>query len=466
MQCKFQVAIVGIGPAGLAASQVLLRHGAHVLLIDENRRPGGQLLRRGGGDSSQQWPREVRTAGNLLQYAPSRSKVLTKARVLGREADGSLWVEDARGRMLAIQAEALLMASGARERFVPFPGWTLPGVISTGAAQVMLKESGVLPAQDLLLAGCTPLLYALGSEILASNGRVQAIVDQANMRTGLGLLIAAAGARSPLGAALASMSRLIRGRVPVHRQRTILDARGDRELEEVLTIKLDNQGEPIPGSERIHPARIAAVGHGFVPNVELPAQAGCDLIQDFYPGTWAVKVDGHMQTSVPGVYAAGEVAGIGGGGKALLEGQMAGWAVLQELGLCPKAEGSRILKSLSPKRRKWLAYGRAVHKYCRPPGQNSRDLSEETVICRCEKVTLAEIKRGVEQGFTTPGALKMATRCGMGMCQGRTCLPIVSEMLAERFPDVPVQPPSVRMPVKAVSVDNMARDNGPNEAAY
>ena len=458
MQCKFQVAIVGSGPAGLAASQVLLRHGAHVLLIDENSRPGGQLLRRGIYDQSQHWPREVCTAGNFQQAdISSRYKVLFRAQVLGREADGSLWVEDALGRMLSVQADVVLVATGARERFVPFSGWTLPGVMSTGAAQVMLKESGVLPAQDMLLAGSSPLLYALGSDILAAKGGVQAIEDQNGIRAGTGLLIAAAGVRSPLSAAIVSMSRLIRGRVPVHRQRKILVARGDRELEEVVTVKLDARGEPVPGSEQTYSTRVAAIGHGFVPNVELAAQAGSRLGRDAHPGVWAVEVDERMRTSVSGVYAAGEVTGIGGGGKAVVEGQIAAWAVLQDLGLCPRAEADRILEELNRKRSKWLVYGRAVHKYCRPPGQNMGDLPEKTVICRCENVTLAEIKRGIEQGFTSMEALKKFARCGMGMCQGRTCLPIVSEMLAERFPDDPVQPPSVRMPVKAVSVGNLAQ---------
>lgn len=464
MHCRFQVAIIGSGPAGLAASQVLLRHGAHVLLIDENLRPGGQLLRGGIFNQTQQWPRETRAAYNLLQSDTSRSKVLSKAQVLGREPDNTLWVEDDQGRILAVQADAVLMATGARERFVPFPGWTLPGVMSSGAAQVMLKENRVLPAHDMVVAGSSPLLYALGSDIVAARGRVQAIVDQAGLRAGAGLLIAAAGVRSPLSASIVSMSRLISKRVPVYRKRKILAARGNRELEEGVTVKLDRQGNRIAGSERTYPVRIAAVGHGFVPNVELPAQAGCRLVRDVHPGTWAVEVDERMQASAPSVYAAGEVTGIGGGGKALVEGQIAAWAMLQDLGLCPKHGAERMLRSLSSKRLKWQAYGRAVHRYCRPPGQDIWDLPEETVICRCENVTLAEIKRGIELGFTSLEGLKKATRCGMGMCQGRTCLPIVSEMLAKCFPQVPVQPPSVRMPVKAVSVGSLVRDHEPGNA--
>lgn len=464
MHCKFQVAIVGAGPAGLAATQVLFRHGAQVLLIDENRSPGGQLLRRGRSDPCQQWPREAWASGSRLQSEMSLAKVLSHAQVLGRDPDGSLWVEDAHGRMLSIQADTLLMATGARERFVPFPGWTLPGVMSPGAVQVMLKESGILPAHDMLLAGSSPLLYAVGSEVLAARGRVQAIVDQAGIRAGARLLTAASGVWSPLNAAMVSMFKLIRGRVPVLSQRKIQAARGKQELEEVVTVKLDRQGKHIRGSERIYPVRIAAVGNGFMPNVELAAQAGCSLVQDCFPGTWATGVDDRMQTNLPGIYAAGEAAGIGGGGKALVEGQIAAWAILQDLELCPEVEADRILKSLYPKRRKWLAYGRAVHTYCRPRGQNIGDLPEETVICRCENVTLAEIKCGIEQGFTSMEALKKSTRCGMGMCQGRTCQPIVSEILAERFPETPLQPPSVRMPVKAVSVGNLARDNESDHA--
>lgn len=462
MHCKFQVAIIGSGPAGLAASQILLRHGAQVLLLDENRRPGGQLLRRGIFNQTQQWPRQTRAAGRHLQADTSQSTVLSRTQVLGREPDGTLWVEDDQGRIMDVQADAVLMATGARERFVPFPGWTLPGVMSSGAAQVMLKENRVLPAQDMLVAGSSPLLYALGSDIVAARGRVQAIVDQAGLRAGAGLLIAAAGVRSPLSAAIVSMFRLISKRVPVHRKRKILAACGNRELEEVVTVKLDRQENHISGTEQTYTARVMAVGHGFVPNVELPAQAGCRLVRDVHPGIWAVEVDERMQTSAPSVYAAGEVTGIGGGGKALVEGQIAAWAMLQDLGLCPRHEAERMLRSLSSKRFKWQAYGRAVHKYCRPPEQDIGDLPEETVICRCENVTLAEIKRGIELGFTSMEALKKATRCGMGMCQGRTCLPIVSDMLAKCFPEVPVQPPSVRMPVKAVRVDSLVRDREPD----
>ena len=462
MHRKAQVAVIGAGPAGLAAAQILFRHGAEILIIDENRSPGGQLLRQ-GRDQARVWPREVHTSGKILQSSAPPCPALNRAQVLGLEADGCLWVEDGQGRMLSIQADIVLMAPGARERFVPFPGWTLPGVMSTGAVQLMLKESRVLAGQNMLLAGCTPLLYALGAEIVASKGRVQGIVDQAGLKSALNLLFAAGRAGSPLAAALGSMFMIRRGRVPVHRQRKILAARGSRELEQVVTVKLDGRGEPVPGSEQTHSTRVAAVGHGFVPQGELPAQAGCRLIQDVHPGAWAVEVDERMQTSLPAVYAAGEATGIGGGGKAMLEGRMAAWAILQDLGLVPKAEADGLLERLRARRGTWLAYGRAVHTYCRPLGPSLWDLPGDTVICRCENVTLAEVKGRVEEGFHTLGALKKSARCGMGMCQGRTCQPIVSEMLAERFPDVHVQPPSARMPVKAVSVVNLARKHEPEE---
>jgi hypothetical protein len=369
-----------------------------------------------------------------------------------------LFIEDHEGRIIEAPAEYIIFATGAREKFLPFKGWTLPGVISTGAAQILMKSSGVLPAGETLIGGAGPLLLVLANEIIKNGGRVPAVMDEVYFRDQLRFLTLWRHQSRKMIESAITLSRLLFSRIPVRHGIRILEARGKAELEEVITVRLDRQGLNIPGTEARIKTACLAVGYGFTPNLELPQLAGCKLEYRADRGGWIVSVDEHLETSVANVYAAGEVTGIAGSGKAFLEGQMAALAILRRLGLLEEHGFYTRWAILRGERQKQLEFGKFLNDICRIPPGSYTAISDDTVICRCEDIRMGEIRRHIQSGFSTPTALKKATRSGMGYCQGRICGPILHDLLAtfrgEAYPDL--LPLSARMPVKPVRLEALA----------
>lgn len=416
------VVIVGTGCAGLAAASVLSRAGMDVLMIDENPLPGGQLL-RGPAPKAFFLGQSKERGFSLIQgLDPARVRILSRARVLGIFPGSALLVlerdSDGKERTREIRAEHIILATGARERYLPFPGWTLPGVMSCGAAQILIKSHGILPAPSTLIAGTSPLQMVLASQILQNRGRVTALVHLYSWGRQMDIFRHLPHAAPKILEGLVHQARLLLHRTPVHFQTSILEARGNGCLESVVTIQTDEKGRPIPGTEKIYQTKALALGHGFVPNVELASQAGCDLSHDRAKGGWTVRVDHRLETSVPGIFGAGEITGIGGGEKSLIEGRMAALSVL-----------GRTDPKLSALRKREQAWGRCLNRLCEIPEAAWTRIPDQTLICRCEEITMGEIRKASAQGLDTAQILKKATRAGMGQCQGRICGPMILDLL-------------------------------------
>ena len=401
--------------------------------------------------------------------------------------------ESARAERL--QAGAVILAAGARETVVPFPGWTLPGVMTVGAAQLLAKRHGVVP----LPTGVSPF----GSErhpersgtqskdasrsqtetcrLPASSGPSGNRSDAARPRVllaGSGLLLLPAAARlAELGAhvigvletarlGVASLgkvggpgsivslapslwarrdeawhylSALRAHRIPYHFGRAVLGARASAAgyLEAVDVVRLDGSGSPTPGSAETWPVDLLCVGHGLVPNVELAQLAGADVIYDAELGGWAVNVDARsrVRTSIPGLFVAGESAGISGAGAALLSGRVAAMSAAVQLGRLPEAVLQAELTRTARERRRHVRFGAAANLFFGVPDALYRAIPDDTPVCRCEEVTAGQVRAAISAAGVGPGAmsldgLKPATRVGQGLCQGRTCGPILSRMLA------------------------------------
>ncbi len=256
---KADVAIVGGGLAGLAAADRLARCGARVVLLDDNAQPGGQYL-RGGRAAGGGWDPLKRRGLELIDRVASIGVDIRRgAEVLGIEPGFELLAAQG-GELSTVRCERVLLATGARERFMPFPGWTLPGVMSTGAAQILIKQSGVLPARQTLVGGAGLFLNAVAGDILKNGGRVSAVVDEAARSTGLprpGLVFGAWRKFAEGGAVLA---RLLASRTPMFSRTRIVAARGDDCLREVVTARVDRSGEVVAGTERTLAAGVARGG--------------------------------------------------------------------------------------------------------------------------------------------------------------------------------------------------------------
>ncbi|MFO8088753.1 MAG: NAD(P)/FAD-dependent oxidoreductase [Desulfatiglandaceae bacterium] len=461
MKSKPKVVVVGAGLSGLAAAGVLCGKGCNVVIVDEGMQPGGQYLKRPEPSLGRlPWNRRdsLSSLGLSLikQIALQGAEFMPGAQVVGADGGRSLWVENAERRLVEMRSEAVLFATGARERFVPFNGWTLPGVISTGAAQLLLKTCGVLPAKRMVVAGCGPLPLTVAAEISAAGVRIQGLIYQTPLLPAGKIFFRLAAYPLKMVEAWKSLFRLAAAGVLLRPGAAVIKAVGDEVLQEVVYCSLDREGNLMPGSEKTIRTECLAVGHGFAANIELPQAAGCRLSFDKDAHGWAVEVDECMRTSLPGIYASGELTGVAGARKSLIEGQISGHSIARDLGLEKEQGYQPRLRRLRRIREKEINFGRLINRVSVPPVGLWRNIHDDTIICRCEDVTMGNIRKSSVDGVLTPGGIKRATRCGMGMCQGRTCGPVLHDLISMQagFTD-PVPPLSARIPVKPIGVSSL-----------
>ncbi len=484
MKAKYHVIIVGCGMAGLSAADTLAGQGLDVLIIDENRHAGGQLIRKVAKKAtlfSRMEPDGMKKKGfTLAQRLKRRSQgthaspgqhqgteQLIQAQVLGIFSENRLLIQmsssdsEHGGGVTDVQADHLVLATGARERYLPFRGWDLPGVISLGAAQILMKSHGILPARELLIGGSSPLQMVLATELLSNGGRVSGILDENNLKNKLRFLPYTKDHWPKLLEGGFHMGKMALARTPVHQGVRIIEACGRGGVESVIAAKTNVKGHVIRGTEKAYPTHCLAMGYGFVPNIELPVQAGCDLLYDKGKGGWVVTVDDHLETSIQGVYAVGEITGIAGAKKSHVEGKLVALSILEKQGKgdhLNTTEGKNRLqrkyRRLMTQRRRQMDYGVFLNDLCRVPSSAYAAIPDDTVICRCEEITMGQIKKSMGQGFHTTIGLKKATRCGMGRCQGRICGPVIFDIITALTSKHPgeIGYSHSRAPVKNVSV--------------
>ncbi len=406
MTSPADVLVVGAGPAGLAAAAAARESGATVRVVDAGTRPGGQYWRHGTV------PVDPRLYHGWSAFARLRDRVAGVPLLLGRPVrtvapDGDGWtVTLADGERL--RAERLVLATGAYDRHIPFPGWDLPGVMAGGGVQALLKAHGVAAGRRVVVAGTGPFLLPVTAGLLAAGARVP-LVAEANSPAGL--------ARHPwtalpkLGEALGYAASLARHHTPYRQRTVVLRALGGDRLE---AVELARPGRP-PWTV---PCDVLAVGWGFTPQLELFLQLGCATATGG-DGSLVVAADADQATSVPGVWAAGESTGVGGADLAVVEGEIAGRA----------AAGAPVPPALRRRRARLRRFADALHAAYPVPGNT--DPGDDTLACRCEEVPVGAIREAVrELGATDARTVKLLTRAGMGWCQGRICGYAVASLTA------------------------------------
>jgi NADPH-dependent 2,4-dienoyl-CoA reductase/sulfur reductase-like enzyme len=382
---EFEVVVVGAGPAGLAAACTAAESHRRVALVDETPWIGGQIWRgqaaRPTLSSARSW---------LARFHKSGVMLLDRTCVIGAPQPGLLLAEQD-GQPRQIWWKRLIVATGARELFLPFPGWTLPGVMGPGGLLSLVKNGWPVDRQRVVIAGSGPLLLAAAKGLTRHGARVVSIAEQAPWKKvasfGFGLW------RHPSklwqGLSLKVSLRDVRfhyGDWPVRAEGT----------EQVRSVTLTD-GHRTWSED----CDVLACGFGLIPNVELPLLLGCELENRF------VQVDSWQGTSVPNVYCAGEPTGIGGADCALVEGAIAGYAA---------ADQTSRAKALFGRRTSWHKFrSDLAQAFVLRPELKSL-ATEETLVCRCEDVTFARLRQ-----FQSWREAKLHARCGMGPCQGRVC---------------------------------------------
>lgn len=316
-----------------------------------------------------------------------------------------------------VTADAVLLATGGYEKVLPFPGWTLPGVITAGGAQAMLKGGLVLPGRTAVVAGTGPLLMPVAAGLAAAGAEVAAYVESTHPADFVRHTATLAANPAKIAEAARYAARLLRHKVPVTVRHTVVAAHGTDRVEAVTVAALDTHGRVRPATRRRIACDTLAVGHGMLAHTDLAENLGCAIDATGDP---FVVTDAEQRTDVHGVWAAGEATGIGGAVLALAEGEIAGHSIAARLkGAEPRPADWATIARTRTRLRKFFA---ALDTAYAPPAHWAEQVADDTVICRCEEVTAAEVREAVEElGATDLRTVKLLTRAGMGWCQGRVC---------------------------------------------
>ncbi|SAK59732.1 (2Fe-2S)-binding protein [Caballeronia glebae] len=462
---KCDLLIVGAGPAGMSAAIEARRAGLDVIVADEGEAPGGQIYRHAAQSplADAHVLGEDYLAGRTLieRFEASNAKSLSRSVVwqvafenrhavamLTRRAQGA-----ERGGTLDVSARAVLVATGAQERPWPVRGWTLPGVMGIGAAQTLLKSSGLAPSQDAVLAGSGPLLWLFASQLLNAGRRVRAIVDTTPRdawRAALPHALPALAGADYLLKGLRMMHAVKRAGVPIHRAASAFSIEGQDRAERVHFV--DEHGTP-----RSIDTPLVLIHQGVIPSTQLPRSLGCEHEWDAASACWRPRTDTRGRSSVAQVWIAGDGAGIGGAKAAAHAGTIAALDIARELGALDAPSRDTRSRAALRAMKRHLAVRPLLDALYTPPAALRRP-ADDVTVCRCEEVTAGEIRAIAALGCQGPNQMKAFSRCGMGPCQGRWCGATVGELIAQvqkrAVGDVGYY--RIRAPIKPVTVDEIA----------
>jgi len=453
----------------LAAATTAAAHGVQVTLIDELPGPGGQYLAPTGATGRVHAPlsaAEQRGHGLVNALSGSRIEMRTETIVWSLSADRRLQLYHA-GRVDELVAQVVVLACGAREVSVPFPGWTLPGVMTVGAAQLLAKRHGLAVGKRVLVAGSGPLLLPAAERLVRMGAKVVAVVEAGPITAWLRLGKAMWGHWDRGREGVHYGGALLRAGIPYRFGRAVTAAHGGERVESATITRLNRAGSPIPGSETTVDVDTLCVSFGLTPNIELAQLAGCEFAFDPRRGGWTPVVDDRNQTSLAGVLAIGDMAAVEGAASGMLEGRIAGLQAAHLAGRLPASAVTEAIGENAAARRRNRRFGAALNTIFAPPIGLYGLAADDTPVCRCDEVTAGEVRKAIAGGVTELDGLKVWARVGQGPCQGRTCGSILAQMIALQTgrPVADSGMFQVRLPLKPVPLAALAAADGGHDVA-
>ncbi len=473
--------IIGAGPAGLAAAEAAARAGVLATVLDERPHPGGQYFKQLAPSHRFAGPRardrQFASGADLIERVRAAGvEISSSATVWSAHADGPAGTgHDANaaaaevdvvmdGRAQRYRARQLVIATGAYERAHPVPGWTLPGVMTTGAAQTLARAYRVAPGARVLVAGNGPLNLQVACELAAGGVEVAAVAETAPppaARPGAALA-ALRHAPGLVGQGIAYRAALARRRIPVlHRHVLVrVEGRDGERVRRAVLARIDAHGNTVAGSERVFDVDAVCTGYGFHPSTELTRLLGCDHRWDPDAGGLAVVRNDDAETSLAGIFVPGDGGGVGGAHAALAEGTLAGLAAARNLGRPIPPDLEALARSARRERDRARRFQAALWTLFAAPREFPDLAGDDVAICRCESVGAGVLRSRIAAGADESGALKRLTRVGMGRCQGRYCGPRIAAWCAAargETPD-PFRLFAPRFPVKPVPAFALARE--------
>lgn len=472
-ELEFDVVVIGGGPAGLTAAITLSKYQIRVALVDERITLGGQIYKRIGSGFKVKNPKflgkDFLDGKSLIEdFNQSGASTFLETVVLTIE-NSSVIVANSKDGTFALKYQKLIVATGAYDRPVAFPGWTLPGVITAGAAQTMVKSQQFAPGNQMVFAGSGPLALAFPAQMAELGAPVKIVLEAAKLPSISALLRLAFSLRGNLDLirdAIKYRIQLIKHRIPFKYRTIVIAAHGTERVKSVTFAKVDSDWNPIKGSEKTIDADTLIIGYGFLPSIEILRLLDCKLDFNDNRGGFIAVTDHWGATSTENVYAVGDGTGVSGSYVAKAQGQLAALKIAHNLNRISDlrlTESARVpLKELKQRNRFQIAINKMFNI-----GKGIYNLADDqTIICRCESVKLGELNP-IIQSAADVSVAKAYSRAGMGLCQGRNCQRQIAALIARehkiKLSEVPIATP--RLPIKPVTI-GLISDNSVSEEKY
>ncbi|MGD8209536.1 MAG: FAD-dependent oxidoreductase, partial [Desulfobacterales bacterium] len=413
---EIPLVIIGGGPGGLSAAIAAAAAGARVLVIDENLQPGGQIYRQ--LPETFQAAEPVRLGADYVDGRSLLKEVQNLSDTITIWSDALVWsvfesnqLAIARGNELVLlDANAIVVATGAYERPVPVPGWTLPGVMTAGGAQVLLKSQRIRPGQRALLAGAGPLQLVVANQMLDAGMEVVAVAESNTTAGAWRFLPDLMRQPGLMIQGLKYLYRLKRAGVQILQSHALQGIRGNQQVEQALLGKVDSRCRPISGEVKRFDVDTVCIGYGLIPTNWATSMLGCRHVYAPMVGGWVPQFDENMQTDQPGVFVAGDGAGIAGVLVAKMEGTLAGLYAAVHAGVLSEDKAAQSARAVRKKLANMGKFRRAIDRMYRIYPDLYANVTDDTIICRCEGITAREIRKAVRQGTMNLNDIKKRTR--------------------------------------------------------
>ncbi len=434
-----EIAIIGAGPAGLAAAAEAGEANCRVVVIDGYARPGGQYFKQTPTEFRAQKPRALHQDFFKAERLFARINTKANVQILNNtsvwsvqtgESGITLHLTSSEGSF-ELKAQKLILAPGAYDRALPFPGWDLPGVITAGAAQTLVKSLRVLPGKRVALSGAGPFLLPVATALAKGGAEVVGLFEATTPLQWAKFTPQVWGHWDKLREGFEYTKLLQKYGVRLKFGRAVIRAEGEGRIERVTVARLDTNWQIVPGSEEQLEVDTLCVGYGFLPSTELSYLLGCAHRYEPTQAAFVCEHDAEMQTNKAGVFVAGEITGIGGSARAMPQGAIAGIAAARQLGNLTAGEAEAKLLAHRKELKHQQSFAETLNQMFQLRAGRLSWMTPQTIICRCEEVTAGQVKRAIEQFQATDAkTIKLTTRAGMGLCQGRICGHIVTGLTA------------------------------------
>ncbi len=434
---QVSLAVVGGGPAGLSAAAHAAKLGVDTVVLDLHAQTGGHYFNLPPDELQPGKPGSDLTEGKSLieQAKQAGAEILSGAQVWGIYPEDPFRICISGNHLKEIRARSLILAPGAVERVWPFPGWTLPGVVTAGGALTLMKSQGILPGRRVLISGTGPLQLSLAALLASHHADIAGLLELKLKSEIMGAF------RSP-GPFAAQFPRIMEGlryllelgskRIPYLFGWSVVRALGGDQVRGAVIAQIDAAGKPVPGTEKTIDLDCICLGHGLLPDTQLTRLLECTHILHPQLPAWVPVRDEWLQTSLPGVFAVGDAADICGKTAAVLEGRIAALAAACQMGRLDEAAAKELSAPLQQKLGRERRFAQALGEIFSLPKDPAFLAEADTIICRCECVTYQQVREAISDGASSVQAVKYHSRAGMGWCRGTTCAALVSQIIAQQ----------------------------------